>query len=126
MTKTDIKSYADLLAEKQRLKAVFMDQKQLMKDNVTVIKDSLNPIKAVAKEIGKLTSPDKSLGLLNAGLGFGLDLVLRKFLLKKSGWMVRLTAPFIIKNVVSHFAAKKIRTDMPELKNIIEKMPKTV
>jgi len=126
MNKPDITSYDDLLAEKQRLKAVFNDQKQAIKENVNAIKDSLNPIKAVAKEIGKLTSPDKSLGLLNAGLGFGLDLVLRKFLLKKSGWMVRLTAPFIIKNVVSHFAAKKIRTDMPELKNIIEKMPKTV
>ena len=126
MNKPDIKSYDDLIAEKQRLKIVFNDQRQSIRENITTIKDSLNPVKAVVKEIGKLTSPDKSLGLLNTGLGFGLNLVLRKFLLKKSGWMVRLVAPFIIKNMISHFAAKKINTQMPELKKIIEKMPKSI
>ena len=122
----DIHSYDDLLNEKERLKILLNDQKQAIRNEVMLLKDSLNPIKSIAKTIGHLTSPDKSLGLLNAGLSFSLDLLLRKFLLKKSGWLVKLAAPFIIRNVLSHFAAKKINTQMPEVKSVINTVPKTV
>ena len=121
----DIKSYDDLMKEKQRLKTLFNDQKQGIRNDINAIKESFNPIKNVAKSLGNFTSPDKSLGLLNTGLSFALDLILRKFLLKKSGWLVKLAAPFIIKNLLSHFAARKINTEMPVLKSVIDKMPKT-
>ncbi|CAN5573848.1 hypothetical protein BH10BAC3_BH10BAC3_14620 [soil metagenome] len=123
MTKPEINSYNDLIAEKERLRAQFGIQKQALKDDFTALKDSLNPIKAVAKSLGKLTTPDKSLGFLNTGLSFGVDMLLRKVLLRKSGWIVKLAAPFLVKNLVSHFAASKIKTGMPDLQNIIEKMP---
>jgi hypothetical protein len=122
----DIKSYDDLMNEKERLKTLFNDQKQGIRNDLSALKDTFNPVKNVAKSLGNFTSPDKSLGLLNTGLSFALDLILRKFLLKKSGWLVKLAAPFIIKNLLSHFAARKINTEMPELKNVINKMPKTV
>jgi len=126
MSKPDIKSYKDLIAEKHRLKTQFGIQKQAIKDDFDVLKESLNPVKAVVRSLGKLTTPDKSLGLLNAGLSFGVDMLLRKVLLKKSGWIVRLVAPFFVKNLVSHFAASKIKTEMPDLQNIVETMPKKV
>lgn len=127
MNKPHFKSYDDLVAEKQRLKDLFSEQKQSIRTDLISLKDDLNPAKQIFKKIGIFTSPDKSLGLLNVGLGFGLDMLLRKVLLKKSGWIVRLAAPFVIKNALSHFVAEKIRTEMPGLKNIIDQAaPKKV
>jgi hypothetical protein len=126
MNKLHIKSYDDLVAEKQRLKDLFSEQKQSIRTDLISLKDDLNPVKQIFKKIGIFTSPDKSLGLLNVGLGFGLDMLLRKVLLKKSGWIVRLAAPFVIKNALSNFVAEKIRTEMPGLKNIIDQAPKKV
>ena len=126
MNKTEINTYDDLIAEKLRLKARFVTQRQAIRDDISALKDSFDPLKAVGKSLSKLTAPDKSLGLLNAGLSFGVDMLLRKVLLKKSGWIVKLAAPFLVRNLVSHFAASKIKTGMPDLQNIIEKMPKKV
>ena len=126
MNKPHIKSYDDLVAEKQRLKDLFSEQKQSIRTDLISLKDDLNPAKQIFKKIGIFTSPDKSLGLLNVGLGFGLDMLLRKVLLKKSGWIVRLAAPFVIKTALSHLVAEKIRTEMPGLKNIIDQAPKKV
>jgi len=116
----DIHSYDDLMNEKQRLKTLFSDQKQAIRNDVTLLKDSLDPIKKVGKSLGNLFTPDKSLGLLNDGLGFGLDFLLRKAVLKKSGWITRIVAPFFIKNALSHFAADKIKTQMPDVKDAIK------
>jgi hypothetical protein len=124
--KPDIKTYDDLLSEKQRLKTLFNDQKQSIRNDIISLKDNLDPAKALLKKIGTFTGPDKSLGLLNAGLTFGLDMLLKKVLLKKSGWIIRLAAPFFIRNALSHFAAKKIRTEMPGLQSIIDQAPKKV
>lgn len=118
-----INSYNDLLAEKQRLKALFKEQKQTIRTDFVLLKDHLNPAKRILKKIGTFTKPDKSLGLLNVGLGFGLDFLLRKVVLKKSGWITRMLAPFFIKNAVSHFAARKIKEEMPDLKSFLDEAP---
>ena len=120
-----IKSYEDLLAEKQRLRDHFRDKKMQIREEVAALKDSLNPLKGIMKQVGKFTSPDKSMGLLNTGLGFTMDLLLRKFILKKSNWLVKLAAPFFIKNILSHFAATKIKTNMPEAGPVISNISKT-
>ncbi|MES2649777.1 MAG: hypothetical protein V4717_23060 [Bacteroidota bacterium] len=124
MNKPDIKSYDELVSEKERLKALFTSQKEGIKTEIAALKDNFNPVKTMAKKFGKFTTPDKSLGLLNAGLSFAVDLILRKVILKKSGWMVRLAAPFIVKNVVSHFAANKIKSDMPGIQDLINSFTK--
>lgn len=119
-----IKSYNDLMAEKQRLKAHFNIQKQNLRQEFVGLKDTFNPVSNILKSVGKFTSPDKSMGLINTGLGFGLDLLLRKFILKKSNWLVRFAAPFFIRNILSHITADKIKTAMPEIKPVIDSLAK--
>jgi hypothetical protein len=127
MNKPDfhINSFDDLVAEKLRLKAHFHEKKLLLRQEVAGLKDTFNPLSVIIKSVGKFTSPDKSMGLLNTGLSFTLDLLLRKFILKKSNWMVKLAAPFFIRNLLSHLAAYKIKTNMPEMEPVISKLTKT-
>ena len=124
MNKPDIRSFDELVSEKERLKALFASQKEGIKAEIGALKDNFDPVKKIAKKMGKFTGPDKSLGLLNTGLGFAIDLLLRKVILKKSGWMVKLAAPFIVKNVVSHFTANKIKSDFPGIQDLITSFTK--
>jgi hypothetical protein len=96
-----------------------------LRQEVAGLKDTFNPVAGILKSLGKIASPDKSMGLLNTGLGFTLDLLLRKFILKKSNWIVKLLAPFLLKNILSHFAADKIRANMPEMEPVISNLTKT-
>ena len=119
-----IKSYNDLVAEKERLKTHFHEQKLKMREEISGFKDTLNPLAGLKKNVGKFTSPDKSMGLMNTGISFALDLVLRKFILKKSNWFIKLAAPFFIKNFLSNLAAERIRTNMPDMEPVIDNLSK--
>jgi len=119
-----IKSFDDLVAEKERLKTHFHDQKLKFREEISGIKDTFNPFSGLKKTVGKFTSADKSMGILNTGLSFTLDLLLRKFILKKSNWFIKLAAPFFIKNFVSNLAAEKIKTSMPEMEPLISDLTK--
>lgn len=126
MNNTQIRSFKELIAEKQRLKNVYYEQKLVLKNDLISLKDDLNPVKQILNKLSLFTSPDKSLGLLNVGLSFGLDFILKKLLFKKAGWIIKLVAPFFIKNALLNLAAKKIREDIPELKSFLEKTRKKV
>jgi hypothetical protein len=125
----NIKSYKDLLAEKQRLKEKFAVQKTELTAEIASLKDVINPFSGILKTagstIGKFISPDKSMGILNTGLGFAVDVIVRKLILKKSNWLVKLAAPFLIRNLLSHLAAYKIKTQMPEMEPVINTLTKT-
>ena len=43
--------------------------------------------------------------LVNFGVNKVLDVLLRKVILSRSGWLTKLTVPFFIKNISSHFLA---------------------
>jgi hypothetical protein len=120
-TSTNIQNYTDLLVEKERLKSLFAVQKQDIKDEFQSIKDELSPVSMALKTIGFYTKPDKSLGLFNKVLNNGVDFLLKKVILKDAGWMTRLIVPFITKNIVSHFAAKKVEEELPAVKKILKK-----
>lgn len=124
----NIRSYTDLLAEKQRLKDQFSTQKNALILEIEGLKDTLNPfpgiIKTVNDNIGRFTGPDNSIGILNGGIDFAVDLLLRRFVLKKSNWLVKLVAPFFIKNWVSHLAADKIKGKAHEAEPEVDDLKK--
>ena len=121
MSKAAIHSYASLLAEKQRLQALLAVQKQDIKDEITSIKHELNPIGLAIKGIGFFTKQDKSLGFFNKAINNGVDFLLKKVVLKNAGWVTKMVVPFIAKNMLSNFAARKVEEEMPSVKKILKK-----
>ena len=100
---SSIRTYEDLEAEEKRLQALLYSHKENLKDSFAAVKEGLNPFKQVANTVRKLFSRDKSNPLMLAGVGLGVDVLLRRFLLVKSGWLTKIVVPFFIKNYSTHF-----------------------
>src|SRR5688572_18519368 len=97
-----IKTYDDLLEEKQRLESLIVLQRQQVKTDWAEMKEEFRPVSNIIAFFGKLTHRDKSNPLLNMGIDMAGDILLRKFLLAKAGWFTRLTVPFLLKNYSSN------------------------
>lgn len=104
-----IKTYDALLQEEQRLTAQMHSCKDLIKQDITRIKEGLNPVKRGAKVVKNLFSREDKGPLLNFGLNFGLDVLLRRTLLGRAGWITKVMVPYLAKNYASHLITEDQR-----------------
>ncbi|GAC1423513.1 MAG: hypothetical protein NVS1B13_01330 [Flavisolibacter sp.] len=104
-----IKNYDDLLAEEQRLLMVLRSHENLIKRDFTGIKESMKPFNNALQVINKFTTRDPSGPLVNFGLDFSIDLLVRRFLLARAGWLTKIVIPFIMKNYSSHIISDEKR-----------------
>jgi hypothetical protein len=101
MTKT-IVTYEELMLEKNRLQVLLKVQKELVREDINEIKQELAPVKSVISFAGKLVSKEPGNFLLNATSNTIIDLVVKKLLLSRSGWLTKIAVPFLLKNYTSH------------------------
>ena len=106
MTST-IRTYEDLLAERERLESLLQTQKQIIRQDIDEIKVELIPVKTAINFVGKLTTQDHSNPLLNGTINTIIDLVVRKGLLARAGWFTKFIVPFVMKNFSSHIVDDK-------------------
>jgi hypothetical protein len=108
MTKK-IRTYEDLLQEEERLKAQLSLYKGLIKEDIAGIKSGLNPFKQIAANVRGLFTRGDNGPLLNFGLNFGIDVMVRKLLLARAGWITKIVVPYIIKNYASNLVSENQR-----------------
>jgi hypothetical protein len=104
-----IRSYEDLLKEQQRLLGVIKTQEELIRKDIAGVKEGLKPFNKVAQQINKMATRDNTAPLMNLGLEFGVDLLLRKLILSKAGWFTKIVIPFLVKNYSSHIIGEEKR-----------------
>jgi len=104
MTKP-INSYADLLEEKARLKLLLSAQKELVRQDITQLKLELAPVKTAISVVGKVFTKDNRSWLLTTAADAAIEVLLKKIILSKSGWITKLVLPFFMKNFSSHIIA---------------------
>lgn len=110
--KIEIQNIDDLRAERARLKNQMELSKVHMKQEVKAIKTELNPVHQAVGLVGDLlTAPKK--GLLNVGVGIGVNTLLTRGLLARAGWLPRLVIPFIAQNLATNLIYKN-RTSIVE------------
>jgi len=97
-----IKTYEDLLQEEQRLTTQLASYKGVIRDDITGVKAALNPVKRVAATVKNLFTFDDNGPLLNFGLKFGTDVLMRRVLLGRASWIAKVVVPYLIKNYSSH------------------------
>ncbi len=122
--KNNIQTIDDLKAERARLHNQIQLSKISMKNEMTAIKEELNPARqAVGVLNDVLTSPKK--GLLTLGIGLGVDVVLRRTILARAGWLPKLVVPFLVRNAATNMVQKNGKTMVEKgliwLKNATEK-----
>jgi hypothetical protein len=103
--KTKLESLDDVRAERARLKNQLALSQVKMRKDITAIKTEINPARqAVGALRDLLTTPKK--GLLSVGVGIGVDILLKRGLLARAGWLPRLVVPFIARNVATNLIYK--------------------
>ena len=100
---SSIRTYEDLEAEEKRLQALLYSHKENIKDSFAAVKEGLNPFKQVLNTFKRLFSRDKSNPMMKVGVDFGVDVLVRRFLLAKAGWFTKIVVPFFVRNYSSHF-----------------------
>ena len=99
--KTNLQSVDELRAERSRLKNQLELSKVHMRSEISAIKTELNPARQAVGAITDLfTTPKK--GLLSMGVGLGVDVIIKRGLLGRAGWLPRLIVPFVVRTVTSN------------------------
>lgn len=104
-----IKTYKDLLQEEQRLKEQLKSQEILVRQDLMALKENLEPIKKVYDQAQKIFTRDNRVPIFNIGLEMSIDLLLRRFILRKAGWFAKIFVPYIMKNYASHLIGEEKR-----------------
>ncbi|RYY82874.1 MAG: hypothetical protein EOO15_22275 [Chitinophagaceae bacterium] len=103
-----IASYDDLVEEKARLEELLGLQKAAIKGSLNSIQEDVRPVTngvlvvtRILTKIGKRNRPTSP--LLNVGLDIGVDMVLRRYLLRKAGWFSRTFVPLIASTLIARY-----------------------
>jgi len=122
MTK-QIATYQDLLDEKERLQQLLKAQKELVRADFNEVKEEFAPVRSAFHMIGKFTTRDKSNPLLSGVAGTAIDLLVRRFLLARTGWLTKLAVPFLMKNFSSHVLGENKKPILKKLFSLFGKKP---
>ena len=96
-----IKTYEDLLKERHRLEVLLQSQKELIRLDIAEAKLHLQPAVKAVSFLGKIFTREKNNVLLAGGINHLIDLLFKKIVLSRSGWITRLVIPFFIK-IIPH------------------------
>ena len=120
-----ISSYNELLEEKARLEELLVVQREAIKSNYVLLKNEIRPIThgvaMVTGVLGKFGRKPKGNPLVNLGLDIGTELLLKRYLLVKAGWLTRTVVPYIVRNYSSKFFADKSSPLLAKLKHLFSK-----
>ena len=102
-----IKTYKDLLNEKQRLEVLVLAQKQVIHYDIQEMKEKLKPIANTIEVIKKFITRDKTNLLLTLGSDIAINTLVKNFILSRAGWLTKIVIPYFLKNYSSHFVAEQ-------------------
>ena len=97
-----INSYKELMEEKARLNALLVTQELQIKEDWQSIKEELKPAMLVGATLRKLFTRHAGLTAATLGINMLADGLVKKVILRKAGWLLRLVVPLLIKNYASH------------------------
>jgi hypothetical protein len=118
-----ITSYKELLQEKARLKTLLAEQELLIKEDWHLLKQNMKPVVLIGTTIRKLFTRKAGITAAHLGINFLADGFIRKVLLARTGWLIRLLVPFLIKNYASHLIHEP-GTIMQKIKKLFGKKDK--
>lgn len=123
MPEKRIKTYEDLEAEKTRLMGLLRTQEELIKVDIAGVKEGLKPFGRAMKTVNKFFTRDNKAPIMNFGLEMGIDLLVRRFLLARAGWLTKVVVPFFIKNYSSHLIGEEKRAALfKKVENLLRKI----
>ncbi len=100
-----IETYRQLEEEKQFTKRKIAQLEFLIEEDVAQIKASLHPWTNAGHAVRNMVSSDKD-GIMGESIGLTVDTLIKKLLLRKSGWITKLVVSFLVKNFAKNLVSK--------------------
>jgi hypothetical protein len=111
-----INSYEELVREKERLQLQLEVHKAAVRNHVAEIKQKLNPVKNVIRFFSNFTAPAATNTLVGSGLGLSLELLVRRLFFAKTGWLIKMVGPILVKNFSANMIKKNKDTLIKKVK----------
>lgn len=102
-----IQTYVDFQAEKEKLETSLRFHRSLMRHDLAALREEFRPVTHALSFIGKLTTRNKSNPVVALSVDVAGDVLLKKIVLEKSGWLTRLIVPFVAKNYATHLLTRQ-------------------
>ena len=115
---TKITTYEDLLKERERLQLQLEVHKAAINLHVEEIKSKLSPIQNIIRFFSNFTAPPANNTLVGTGLGLSLEILIRKVLFSKTGWITRMVGPVLLKNFSANMIRKNKDTLISKVKSL--------
>lgn len=106
---SSIKTYEDLELEKVRLTALLKNHEEAIRYDMAGVREGLKPMNNAVKFINKMATRDNTTPVMNFGLEMGIDILVRRFILRRAGWFTRIVVPYLVKNYSSHIIGEEKR-----------------
>jgi 2-keto-4-pentenoate hydratase/2-oxohepta-3-ene-1,7-dioic acid hydratase in catechol pathway len=119
-----ITTYKDLLLEKERLQLLLQTQKEVIRQDIEEVKEELVPIRNIVNTVSRMISKEPGNILLTGTIDTVIDLVVKKFLLARTGWVTKNLVPFFLKNYSSHIIEENKGTIMEKIFSFFKKKDK--
>ena len=107
--KKKMRAYDQLLFEEQQLEEDLRFHRKRIIDKWQHLKASVQPA-VIGMKLAEnvLTRAETNNPVLNTGVNWAIDLLVKKWILKKSGWITKMLVPFVIKNITSNVIQKNM------------------
>jgi hypothetical protein len=99
-------NYKELLEEKERLEAALAIRRDQLRKDIITLNQEVRPIKEVLTGIGKFAVKGKTNPLISIGLDLAADVLLRKVLLGRTNWVMKLVVPLLLQKYSVHVLNK--------------------
>lgn len=106
--KKKIKAYDQLLLEEQQLEEALELHQVSMAHKWKLLKQSVQPAAIGIKIAETAFTRADNYPVVNAGVNFAVNLLVKKWILKKSGWLTKMLVPFLVKNITSNVIQKNM------------------
>ena len=104
-----IRTYNDLLQEEHRLTEQLKVQENIIRQDLAGFRENIEPLKKVFGTVQKVFTRDNRVPIFNVGLELGIDMLLRRFILARAGWLAKTIIPYLVKNYSSHIIGEEKR-----------------
>jgi hypothetical protein len=121
--KTKINSIDELRKEKNRLKLELIRSEEALQEDFALLKEELKPLRLAGRAVS-YAMINKNDGVVNDGVRFAINGLLKNVVLAKAGWITKLVVPFIVKNISSNMLLEKKPEVLGYLRNLIHKARK--
>lgn len=122
----EIRTYNDLLQEKERLETSLAIQKKLVHQDFIDLKEEYRPALNLLSSVSRITNRSRTNPLLAVGVNVAGEIFLKNMLLSKSHKIIQFTVPFIAKKAVNYILTKGLVGLFSKVQEWSKKKPPTI